>query len=270
MLRTIKRWIKGDPTKSLAPKGTVGLLAIMKNETDVLREWIEHYRWQGVDKIFLIDNGSTDNPEALLKDELQSGFVQLFHRCAPYRQAQHYQAVFKQAKIRTQVEWLVMADLDEFWYSPLGDLKKAIATIDTNFDLLYANWIMFGSSGLVEQPQSIREGFVHRWEDLGGHPSTKWICRTFKLTQLWKMNQHKVGGIDSRRVVFDNVNFRLNHYPIMSREYFQRVKMTRGDVNEKSSNSLRTMEYFETYDRPAIVVDTTLAEMVKGSRAGNS
>ena len=217
MLSRIVKCVVGSPTKSLAPKGTVGVLAIMKNETDVLREWIEHYRWQGVDKIFLIDNGSTDDPERILREHIDSRFIELFSRPRPHRQAQHYREVFRKARIRRKVEWLVIADLDEFWFSPLGDLKRGIETIQERFDLVYANWVMFGSSGHVVQPPSVREGFVHRWRAFGGHPSTKWICRTYSMRILRWTTHHKVWGIDSRRVISDNLTFRLNHYPIMSR-----------------------------------------------------
>jgi glycosyltransferase involved in cell wall biosynthesis len=270
MLSRIVKSVVGSPTKSLAPKGTLGVLAIMKNETDVLREWIEHYRWQGVDKIFLIDNGSTDDPQRILREHIASGFIEFFSRPQPHRQAQHYRDVFRKAGIRRKVEWLVTADLDEFWFSPLGDLKRGIETIRERFDLVYANWIMFGSSGHVVQPPSVREGFVHRWKVFGGHPSTKWICRTYPMRILRWTTHHKVWGIDSRRVISDNLTFRLNHYPIMSRDYFQRIKMTRGDVSAANSDSVRTMDYFEKYDRPAVVRDTLLADMVRRSRGEES
>ena len=241
----------------------MGVIAIMKNETTVLREWLDHYRWQGVDKVFLIDNGSSDNPLSILQNEIHSGFVEFFSRTAPHRQDSHYQDVFKCAKIRLKVEWLIMADLDEYWFSPLGDLKKAIAAIESNFDLVYANWVLFGSSGHVKQPPSVREGFVHRWQELGGHPSTKWVCRTCRIRSRKNISMHKVGGIDSRRVISDNVAFHLNHYPIMSREYFQNVKMTRGSADNKIFDSLRTIDYFEAYDKPATIKETLLADMVR-------
>ena len=81
---------------------------------------------------------------------------------------------------------------------------------------------------------------------------------------------HKVWGIDSRRVISDNLTFRLNHYPVMSRDYFQRIKMTRGDVSAANADSVRTMDYFEKYDRPAVVRDTLLADMVRRSRGEQS
>ena len=39
----------------------VGLMAIFKNESMGIREWINHYQWQGVDNILLINNDSTDD-----------------------------------------------------------------------------------------------------------------------------------------------------------------------------------------------------------------
>jgi hypothetical protein len=41
----------------------------------------------------------------------------------------------------------------------------------------------------------------------------------------------------------------LNHYPIQSRERFAAVKMTRGDVAQPGLEQVRTMEYFNTYDK---------------------
>lgn len=254
---------------SRAPEGSVAVLAIMKNETDVLAEWIEHYRWQGVHRIYLIDNGSTDDPMRILAPHVASGFVEYFPRPRRHAQGLHYREVFRKAAIRDRSQWLVMADLDEFWFSPRGDLRKAVATLDPDFDLLYANWIVFGSSGRVEQPASVREGFVHRHGHLGPHSSTKWICRTAALGWFPDFDQHKVGGIDSRRVLWDNDAFRLHHYPIQSLDYFRRVKMTRGDVSAVDAENVRDLEYFRSMDAQATVFDDSLARMVAGSRAAS-
>lgn len=53
------------------------VLGIFKNEAFNIREWVEHYEWQGADKIFLIDNGSTDNSMELLSDYVQRGLVEV-------------------------------------------------------------------------------------------------------------------------------------------------------------------------------------------------
>ena len=35
--------------------------AIFKNESHILKEWVEHYLFHGVDHMFLINDKSTDN-----------------------------------------------------------------------------------------------------------------------------------------------------------------------------------------------------------------
>ena len=37
------------------------VVSVFKNEADVLKEWIEHHLWQGVEHFYLVDNGSTDD-----------------------------------------------------------------------------------------------------------------------------------------------------------------------------------------------------------------
>ena len=46
--------------------------------------------------------------------------------------------------------------------------------------------------------------------------------------------------------------------------------MTRGDVSAANSDNVRTMDYFEMYDQPAVVRDTLLADMVRRSRGEGS
>jgi glycosyltransferase involved in cell wall biosynthesis len=239
----------------------LGVLAIMKNEAMNLREWIEHYLWQGVDKIFLIDNGSTDGGSDLVKQEVEGGSVEIFFRSEPHRQCAHYHSVFVQARIWEKVEWLVMADLDEFWYCPGSNLPAALEGTG-DLDLIYANWRMFGSSGYKAHPASLRRYLVHRQPALGAHSDTKWICRTDAIKDTRQIMLHKVHGIDSSRVVSDNERFHLNHYAIQSLEYFTKVKMRRGDASTPQFDAIRTLEYFDRYDSPAIQVDRTLADML--------
>ena len=43
---------------------TLGILAAFKDEADVLDEWLRHYEGQGVERFYLIDNGSRDARQA--------------------------------------------------------------------------------------------------------------------------------------------------------------------------------------------------------------
>ena len=238
----------------------LGLLAIMKNEAMNIREWVDHYRWQGVEKIYLIDNGSTDNGTKLIEQELISRFIELFVLPEQHRQVEHYQTVFQLGKIREQVEWLMVADLDEFWFSPNSNLRDAVSAVEAA-DLIYANWKMFGSCGYQSHPSSLRLCLTLRAPNLASENNTKWICRTDAIVDPRNIEIHKVRGVAPHRTLVDNDRFHLNHYPLQSVEYFTKVKMTRGDVRSKDLDSVRTLEYFDLYNLPATHLDRLLAEM---------
>jgi hypothetical protein len=242
----------------------LGVVAIMKNEGMNLCEWIDHYLWQGVNKIFLIDNGSTDESATLVQPYVERGVVEFYSRPERHLQCSHYQTVFIDAQIQRKVEWLIMADLDEFWFSPgsrLSTTLRKIIEINANVDLIYANWLVFGSSGYKDHPPNLRQYFIHRHAEIGQHVNTKWICKTDSIVDSGQIMNHKVHGIDSSRVVSDNEHFHLNHYAIQSLEYFTKIKMERGDVSSSQLETVRTLDYFNRYDAPATHVDRTLADM---------
>jgi hypothetical protein len=56
--------------------------------------------------------------------------------------------------------------------------------------------------------------------------------------------------------------FRLNHYPIQSWEYFQKVKMGRGDANSSTADNVRDENYFKNYDKDTDFEDVDLQQMV--------
>ena len=237
------------------------VLAIMKNEALNVREWVDHYRWQGIDRIFLIDNGSTDGGPGLIEKEIREGYVELFSLPEPHKQWAHYQKAIVEGRILERVEWLVMADLDEFWFAPESLLGAAIDGLE-DVDLVYANWKMFGACGYQSHPPSLRRCLTLRHPVLSEHRDTKWICRTAAIKHRRDISVHKVSGIDSARVVSDNVRFHLNHYPLQSMEYFTKVKMTRGDVSSGTFDAVRTLDYFDRHDSPATLEDRLLADAV--------
>jgi hypothetical protein len=60
----------------------------------------------------------------------------------------------------------------------------------------------------------------------------------------------------------------LNHYKLQSREFFRKVKMTRGAANRASAN-LRTWAYFEREDW-AETEDTALRDQVRQDAAARA
>ena len=221
-----RRWARQD--------GFLVVLGIMKNEALILQEWIDHYLWQGADKIILIDNGSSDNSMDIAQANERGGKVECISRPQKHRQEEHYRDAIRAFDLRKKYEWLLIADLDEFWFCKDGSLVGEVLREETyaRVNLIYVNWTMFGSGGFVQQPVSVREAFVMRRHEM--HDCTKWICRLPHLRRVKNILIHNVSGYDSARVVPGHNRFQLNHYAIQSRAYFEKVKMTRGDVNALS------------------------------------
>ena len=234
----------------------MSVLAIFKNETMNLKVWLDHYLWQGVDHFYLIDNDSNDNPHIILEPYIQKGLVTLHKFPQQHLQIQHYIRLWQLENLSKKTKWLIMADLDEFWFSPNSKLSSIINEYE-NYDVIYSNWLMFGSDGLTNHPSDIRTAITHRENNI--HINTKWICKPIKI-RLTDFYHHffKNDSKYKKKVVNDKIH--LNHYSIQSKEYFEKVKIARGDVLEKHNS--RDWNYFNNYDKHKTYEDNLLRDMI--------
>ena len=91
------------------------ILAIMKNEGDILREWIDHYKLFGADKIFLIDDGSSDDSCDIALS--YGGYVTLYNATdlpliKGVTQPTAYNKYF--GNLIGQDSWALICDINEF------------------------------------------------------------------------------------------------------------------------------------------------------------
>jgi hypothetical protein len=221
---------------------TLSLLTICKNESMVIEEFIEHYLSEGVEHIYIIDNGSTDDTKDKIKK--YSKYITYYYKPEQHKQIDHYNYVYNHIKHKTK--WLIVADVDEYMYNTNKDktIYDYICTVDKNkVGSIRLNWKMFGSSGYINHPESIRKSFIWRQNDL--HENTKEIINT-SLTNSLIIHTHDYKP--DVEIISNPDDLQLNHYAIMSEEYFRKVKMTRGDVSSLSINNIRDMTYFNNYD----------------------
>jgi hypothetical protein len=121
------------------------------------------------------------------------------------------------------------------------------------------NWKMFGSSGFDKQPKSIRHSFIKRKDAVA--TNTKQIVNISAVHYLQEHYHIFHETTKDSEIIKNPEELALNHYPIMSREYFAKVKMTRGDVATNAWNNIRNWDYFAEYDHKE-VEDTELAQLV--------
>ena len=237
----------------------LSILAIMKNEAMNLKLWIDHYISQGVDHFYLIDNGSDDNSVNIINDLIKNNYpITLYILPEQHVQVKHYRYVYDKENLQKKTKWLIVADLDEFFYCKNSKISNELQNYE-DYDFITSKWRMFGSNNCVEHPKDIRISLTKRIEKL--HINTKYIFQTKNINSSsvhihWLIDGYK-NTIDLSEV------FRLNHYPIQSKEFFEKVKMSRGDVD--SNINVRDWNYFDSYNIGTDYNDEDLKNMILNS-----
>lgn len=238
--------------------------AIFKNESHIMKEWLDHYIREGVDHFYLIDNGSTDKYEHIL--DKYKGRVTLFHDPEKGHKVQgkiyqrHIFPIFKDTK------WMLCVDLDEFMYAKIGTLKSELMKKDyDNVGQIMVPWKMFGSSGHVKQPSNVIKSFLYR-KKLPFHcfGSYKTICKTEAIEDIDGVHWYEHVKDGYRTIKYPeqaglteedqkDIPFQLNHYIVQSWEWYRDTKMTRGDSNFE--NNGRTEDSFKEWDNNDVLDD---------------
>ena len=261
----------------------LSIVAIFKNESWILKEWIEHYLNQGVDHFFLIDNGSTDNYITILQPYIDNKQVSLVKDPKRFSQKGHYNKYI--LPIKNISEWFLVCDLDEFVYA-----RKMFKTIPEYLKSLHETvgnvlipWKNFGSSGHIQHPNDgVVKNFTKRQHYL---KLTQNYVKTIVRSKFLINFEVHVQQCDKRFIrirsdnkiidnklstsllkidenILNNLFLHINHYQIQSAEFFEKIKMTRGDVSTEKKNNLRDMNYFKKYDKNTNkFVDTELKDI---------
>jgi glycosyltransferase involved in cell wall biosynthesis len=226
----------------------LAVVSIFNNESHIIEEWIEHYLNEGVDKLFLIDNGSTDDYIEKIQKYITDGRVVLNIDNTHYRQVQLLNKYYLESV--KKYDWIIVVNMDEFIYSRKGfkTIKCYLKTLNTCVQQVYIPWKMFGSNNIIKQPDSIIQNFTARMNyEEETAKNGKCITRTSKIKHIGlhysmltcdelleitsdhniQTNSHKV-AINISEKILENSCLHLNHYITQSWEWFNNVKMQRG------------------------------------------
>ncbi len=223
------------------------VVAIFKNEGHILREWLDHYRAEGVSRFLLINNGSDDDGwEEAIGD---ADDVRVVHSSERHKQALHYNRRLAEAK---EFKWVMVVDLDEFVYARgYETIPDFLDTLSEDVDQVKIRWTMFGSNGHDAQPKSVVQSFTRRYHHKDGNfAEGKYIARSNRILKLGvhSATTTKQSETYSIAPADPKAPLRLNHYAIQSKEFFAKVKMTRGSAASAQSDTVRDWNYFARYD----------------------
>jgi len=242
-----------------------GVLAVMHNEGLIIREWIDTHLREGVEHFFLIDHMSTDDWRDKVADYLEAGLITPIPATGANVDDVRTENAFLALR---SCEWLMVVDLDEFTYAREATIVDYLRRLPDDVVQVKVPWLMFGTSGNLEQPASVVQA-CRRREDLIAQSSTPWraksIVRTRRLAAL-KIHGHLVYGKSvapwrnapdvgsgpfipsSMRVNEPELVLAQNHYYLQSRAQFA-LKARRDGYPTAGSARKYTEEYFQKMER---------------------
>ena len=162
-----------EPQPKHPPEGKIAIVAIYRNETADIEEWIDYHRLIGVEKFFLYDNDTTDDTNLKLRRYVQSGHVEImpwphFMRDTNTEAAAYAHAI---ARLAGRFEWLSMIDIDEFLVPTQGEALAAILNDFASYPTVLLHWYMFGPSGHRTRPQG---GVIGNYTQRQKMPQEAW------------------------------------------------------------------------------------------------
>ena len=263
--------------------------AIFKNESWNLKEWILHYKHHGADHIYLVNDFSDDDYLSVLQPFIDEGYVTLFQNTVTKRytgrQVDLNNKYFR--PICNETQWIAQVDLDEFLYSPkCVDLKEILRKYE-NYGSIETNWVWFNSNDHLHHPKT---GLVQNFTSRAAYQDKVWMTHRSRSAtngqeepewfELWAPKaiantSYNVQSFNIHKIITTGPSINLsfvgrpedpellnNHYQIQSREFWEKVKMTRGALNNWYAANARGWHTFYSLD-VGNTIDTRLAEQNK-------
>ena len=230
----------------------LSVVCMFRNEEDILVEWMEHYLLHGVEHFYMINDNSDDSSCDLIQPYVERGLVTLMvSNWGRYIGRQRDILTTYMMPHIKETQWLLYVDMDEFVWSQVSRDLKDVFRMFSNLAQIQFNHTLFGSNGLVEQPDSIVQAFTKRTHD---RPSSftenlKYAVNTkYEFTRFNVHHAEPLDGVHNSYEFFQRYTepyFIMNHYNCQSYNHWCKVKCTRGDGDHYL---IRTSNEFALYD----------------------
>ena len=127
------------------------LCCIGRLENQYAKEFVEHYKKLGFDKIFIYDNNQEgeEHFEDVLQDYVDNGFVEIID----YRDLNRVQFIaYNQCyeKYKNEYDWIAFFDFDEFLILEKdNDIKSYLSRFDEGKQCVLINWMIMDDNDLI-------------------------------------------------------------------------------------------------------------------------
>lgn len=237
------------------PGAYLSVCSMFLNGAPYLAEWIEFHLLAGVERFFLYDHESTDSSRDVLAPYVEEGTVTVYDWPVQPGQAEAFQDCAE--RHRHDSRWIAFFDLDEFLFSGTGRPLPEVLRGFEPWPGVLVNRPAFGSAGHESQPPGlVTESYPLRSNISRRNRAGKTIADPTRLARCggghhWSYTESH--AVDerlrpaplSRSLSVSFSLLRLNHYPVRSRQEFERKLATpRADTG-----TLRTGTTFESVNQ---------------------
>jgi len=131
----------------------LGLVSMIKDEREYLKEWIHFHLDQGFQKILLFDNDSVDSPSQVLSLCNFSKYCEIFPWPSSTLKSNTQLDFLKFAiKKFSEFRWLACIDVDEFMFQKNGSSMVDFLADYEDSACLKTAWRNFGYGGNIVPP----------------------------------------------------------------------------------------------------------------------
>lgn len=234
----------------------LSVVAIVRNEGEYIREWLEYHLMLGVTHFYIYDNESTDDTKEKLQNYIERGEVTYVWWPGSVVQLSAYNHALEFFQYDTQ--YMAFIDADEFLVTVQD--TPLCETVDQLFELgdrrihhavcgrcggIGVNWRVYGTSFHKTKPEGlVIENYVYRAkDDCEENANIKTICNP-RIAKEFRHNPHCVAYESRHYCVSENGSYipnaffydgmckkiRINHYYSKSEEELsQRLKKGKAD-----------------------------------------
>lgn len=123
------------------PRREVWTVSVVKNELDILPYVLDHLFAQGIDRIIVADNLSTDGTREYLRQRAAEDSRLIFAEDNCDRHIQSEKITYlSHLAWRSGASWIIPFDGDEFWYAPNQHLANFLRAQPQNISINYAGF----------------------------------------------------------------------------------------------------------------------------------
>jgi Glycosyl transferase family 2 len=207
-------------------------ISMVRNEADIVGLNIRYHLSLGIDRMIIVDNGSTDGTDRILKElSDRDPRIRWSRDDGPFLPSRVMTGLAREA-LREGADWIVPIDADEFWYAPKGNFRKVLE--EAKASVLVAQVVNFVQRR--EQDESSPDALLHMTRrapsPIGPPGHGQGLVESRRIGFVEKMyppkclsrptedieietGHHKVYGVDGPRVETGEVL--CLHAPIRSR-----------------------------------------------------